>query len=197
MNSAPLPKARTTVLTLAPGDEPSPDQVVQAVSGQLRILREGHRIGFVLSPKHRPLFLAAIQQGYLLHSSPHARLADAFFWWCESKGIPCVRFKIEQDCLEMVPTDDNAPAEDPWVRVHLDMETTGRAFTKAGLVAAAGILFDYVWDVTLTPWDISAGTPTFSRAQRMVGELLEMSRTSGMTTTEDENPPPVRRETVH
>jgi hypothetical protein len=185
------------VLTLAPGDEPSPEQVVQAVNGQLRIFREGHRIGFSLSPKYRPQFLAAVQRGYLLQQATHARLVEAFLWWCEVKGIPCVRFQIERDCLEMVPTDDNAAAEDPWVRVHIHMETTGRVFTKAGLVAAAGILFDYVWDVTLTPWDISAGTLPFRRAQRLVGQLLEMSRTSGMTTTDDDSPPPQDRETVH
>jgi hypothetical protein len=197
MSSAPLPKARPTVLTLAPGDEPSPEQVVQAVNGQLRILREGHRIGFSLSPKHRPLFLAAVQREYLLHSTPRARLVDAFLWWCESKGIPCVRFQIERDCLEMVPTNDNAAAEDPWVRVHFYMETTGRVFTKAGRVAAAGILFDYVWDITLTPWNISTGTLPFRKAQLLFGELLEMSRTGGMTVAGDDSPPPQRRETVH
>src|ERR1035438_3422027 len=133
MSSAQFPKARPSALTLAPDDEPSPEQVVQAVNGELRILRDGHRIGFSLSPKHRPLFLAAVQHEYLLHSEPHSRLVDAFFWSCESKGIPCVRFQIERDCVEMVPTDDNTAAEDPWVRVHIYMETTGRVFTKAGL----------------------------------------------------------------
>jgi hypothetical protein len=196
MSSAPLPNARPSVLTLAPGDEPSPDHVVQAVNGRLRILREGHRIGFSLSPKHRPLFLAAVRQEYLLHSAPQAQLADAFLWWCEAKGIPCVRFEVERDCLEIAPTDDNA-AEDPWVSLHLSIETTDRVFTKTGLVAAASILFDYVSDVTLTPWDISAGTLPFRRAQRLVEDLLEMSRTSGMTTSGDDNPAPERRETVH
>jgi hypothetical protein len=128
---------------------------------------------------------------------PTRGLADAFLWWCESKGIPCVRFQIERDCLEMVPTDDNTAAEDPWVRVHIYMETTGRVFTKAGLVAAAGILFDYAWDVALTPWNISAGTLPFRRAQRLVGELLETSRTQGMTVAGQDSLPPHRRETVH
>jgi hypothetical protein len=185
------------VLTLAPGDEPSPEQVVLAVKGQLRILRDGHRIGFSLSPKHRPLFLAAVQQGYLLQPAANTRVVDAFLWWCEAKGIPCVRLQIERDCLEIVETDDNAAAEDPWVRVHIYMETTGRVFTKAGLVAAAGILFDYVWDVTLTPWNIFAGTLTLRNAQRLVNKLLEMSRIPEMTTTDDESPRPQRRETVH
>jgi hypothetical protein len=184
-------------LRLAPADDPSPAQVVQAVIGQLRILREGHRIGFSLPPKGRALFLAAVKEGYLLHSVTNARLVDAFFWWCEAKGTPCVRFQIERDCLEMVPTDDNAPTEDPWIRVHLCMETTGLAFTKAGLVAAAGVLFDYVWDVALTPWNISAGTLTLRRAQRLVAKLIEMSRNPGMTTEDDESPPPEPRETVH
>lgn len=168
------------MLTLAPGDEPSPEQVVQAATGRLRILREGHRIGFSLPPKHRPQFLAAVQQGYLLQPEPNARLADAFLWWCEAKDIPCVRFQIEPDCLEIVPTDENAAAEDPWVRVHFYMETTGRIFTKAGLLAAAGVLFDYLSDVTLTPWDISAGTLPLRMAQRLVDKLLEMSRIPGM-----------------
>jgi hypothetical protein len=197
MSSAPLPKVRPSVLTLAPGDEPSPEQAVQAVNGQLRILREGHRIGFSLSPKDRPLFLAAVQQRYLLQPVVHARLVEAFLWWCEAKGIPCVRFQIEQDCLEMVPTDDHAAAEDPWVRVHLSMDTTGRVFTKAGLLAAAGVLFDYLSDVALTPWDISAGTLPLRMAQRLVGKLLEMSRIPEMTTTDEEGPPPGRRDTVH
>jgi hypothetical protein len=113
MSPAPLPKARPSVLTLAPGDEPSPEQVVQAVNGQLRILSEGQRIGFSLSPKHRPLFLAAVQQGYLLQPGAHTRVADAFLWWCEAKGIPCVRFQIERACLEMVPTDDNDKSPSP------------------------------------------------------------------------------------
>jgi hypothetical protein len=182
---------------LSPGDEPSPEQVVQAVTGQLRILREGHRIGFSLSPKHRPLFLTAVQLGHLLQPVANARLVDAFFWWCDAGGIPCVRFQIERDRLEIVPTDDDAASEDPWVRVHFYMETTGRVFTKAGLVAAAGILFDYAWDVTLTPWDICAGRLPFRRAQRLVEELLEMSHTSGMTTSGDDNPPPQSRQTVH
>jgi len=185
------------VLTLAPDDEPSPQQVVQAVTGQLRILRDGHRIGFSLSPKHRPLFLGAVQQGYLLQPVAHAWLVDAFLWRCEARGIPCVRFQIERDCLEMLPTEDDAAAEDPWVRVHIYMETTGRIFTKAGLLAAAGILFDYVWDVTLTPWDISAGTLTFRTAQRLVEKLLEMSRIPEMTTADDESPPSERGDTVH
>jgi hypothetical protein len=86
------------------------------LNGQLRILRERHRIGFSLSPKHRLLFLAAVQQAYLLHSAPHARLADAFLWWCESKGLPRVRFEVERNCLEIAPADDNAASEDPWVR---------------------------------------------------------------------------------
>ena len=112
--------------------------MVQAVSGKLRILRDGNRIGFALRPKHRQRFLSAVQHGYLAESPESGPLVDAFLWWCEAGEIPCVRFQVERECISF--TGHENPAEDPHVSLHFSMATRGRILTKTGVPAVAGIL---------------------------------------------------------
>lgn len=171
----------SSALILDPGDEPSPEQVVQAVTGQLRVLRDGQRIGLALPPKLRPEFLAAIHHQYLLHAALNGRLHYAFLWWCEARRIPCVRFEIVGNLLEM------GSSEDHWVRVHIDFETAGRILTKAGLLAVAGILFDYLSNVTLSPWHIKAEMLPLPIARRMVSRLLETTNEADMTADNEDD----------
>jgi hypothetical protein len=169
--------------------------MVQAVSGKLRILRDGNRIGFALRPKHRQRFLSAVQHGYLAESPESGPLVDAFLWWCEAGEIPCVRFQVERECISF--TGHENPAEDPHVSLHFSMATRGRILTKTGVPAVAGILFDRLLEMNLSPWDVSAGALPFRDAQRVACELLSVSRTPGMTTDSQENPPAANRETIH
>jgi hypothetical protein len=58
------------------------------VNGELRIFKEGQRIGITLPVKHRPLFMAAVKQEYLKYLREDARVVEAFSWWCDAREIP-------------------------------------------------------------------------------------------------------------
>ena len=189
-------RARTPVVTLSPDQEPSPEQIVQSANGQLRIFQEGQKIGITLSPKDRPLFLAAIKQEYLRHSMADTRVVEVFSAWCDAKDIACVRFQIERDCLDIMSTNGQI-SEDPYVTMHFSVATTGRVFTKAGLVAVVKFLLDHVWDVTLSPWEVSAGVLPFSFAHQLMKGVFEIYKASEMTTTETEDLESLGRKTIH
>jgi hypothetical protein len=168
-----MPDARTNkgqipVVNLKLDEEPSAEQIVQAANGALQILNEGGKVGITLPGKHRALFMTAITQGYLKYSRQQTRLAEVFSCWCDAKEIPCVSFEIEKDCLDMLSTDDSLKKDDPFVTMHFDVATAGRAFTKAGLIAVAEVVLEHLCDVALSPWKVSVGVLPFSLARQIM-----------------------------
>lgn len=173
-------------MTLKSDQEPSPEQIVQVVNGELRIFTEGQKIGITLPAKHRPLFMAAVKQEYLKYLREDARVVEAFSWWCDARGIPCVRFEIESDSLDMLSTNDSIAKDDPYVRMHFNVATAGRVFTKAGLVAIVKLLLNHLWDITLSPWEVSAGVLPFSLAHHLLGPVFEIYNSREMTSEHDD-----------
>jgi hypothetical protein len=80
-------------------------------------------------------------------------------------------FEIDDDSLDMLSTNDSVEKDDPLVIVHFDAATTGRAFTKPGLLAVAELLLGHLWEVTLSPWKVSAGVLPFSLARRILVQV--------------------------
>jgi hypothetical protein len=161
-------KGHIPVINLDPEQELSAEQIVQVVNGGVRILSGGGKAGIVLPHKHRAWFMAAIALGYLRYSREQARVVEVFSCWCDAKEIPSVSFEIHNDCLDMLSTNDSMDKDDPLVTMHFDAATSGRAFTKAGLLAVADLLLGHLWDLTLSPWKVSAGVLPFSLARRTV-----------------------------
>jgi hypothetical protein len=185
------------VVILRPDQEPTPEQIVQAVNGQLQLLQQGQRIGVILPVRYRSLFISAVNQEYLKHFKADIRVVEAFSWWCDGKGIPCVRYEVEPDCLDMLAADDSIAKDDPYVRMHFSVTTADRFFTKAGLVAVVNFLLDHLWDITLSPWEVSAGVLPFSSARQLMENVFAIYHAPGMTTTDDESPRLSCRETIH
>jgi hypothetical protein len=46
--------------------------------------------------------MSAVNQEYLKHSKGDTQVVEAFLWWCDGKGIPCVRYEVEPDCLDIL-----------------------------------------------------------------------------------------------
>src|SRR5580658_3910801 len=137
-----MPNARTIpILNLRPDQELSAEQIVRVANGGL--------------------FMGAITMGYLKCSRKQTRLAEVFCLWCDAKEIPCVSFEIENDCVDMLSTNDSVETDDPLVTMHFDVTTAGRPFTKAGLVAVTEYLLGKLWNLALSPWKISAGVIRF------------------------------------
>jgi hypothetical protein len=169
-------------VTLQPDQQPSPEQIIHAVNGELRIFQEGQRVGITLPTKHRPLFAAAIKQGYLKHQREDRWVVEAFSWWCDARGIPCVRFAVESEYLEMVSTESAMVKSDPYVRMYFNVATAGRVFTKTGMVAIVKFLLDHLWDIALSPWEISAGVLPFSLAHPLLAPVWGIYNTREMTS---------------
>ena len=63
---------------------------------------------------------------------------------------------------------------DPFVTTHFDGVTAGRPFTKVGLVAVTELLLGKLWNLTLSPWKISAGVLPFSHARRILADVYKI-----------------------
>ena len=164
-------KRSIPVVNLNPEQELSAEQIVQVANGEVQIFSEGNRAGITLPPRHRALFMAAIALGYLKYSKQQVRVVEVFSCWCDAKEIPCVSFEIENDCLDMMSTNDSKEKDDPYVTMHFDVATAGRAFTKAGLLAVAELLLEHLYDLWLSPWKVTAGVRPFSLALRMMVQV--------------------------
>jgi len=187
-----MPNARTIkpqipVVNLELEEEPSAEQIVQVANGELHILNEDGKVGITLPRKHRALFMAAITEGYLKYSRQQTRLVEVFSCWCDAKEIPCVSFEIERDCLDMLNTDDSRK-DDPFVTMHFDVSTSGRPFTKAGLIAVAELVLEHLCDVALSPWKVSAGVLPFSLARQIVVQVYKIWYTTSERDAESEIP---------
>ena len=166
-------------VSLEPDHELTAEQIVQAANGKLRIVIDGEKSGFSLPVNQRVLFTAAITLGYLKHTKKQARLAEVFACWCDAKEVPCVSFEIEDDCVDMMSTEDPAEQDDPIVTLHFDTSTSSRPFSKKGLVTVAEFLLENLWDVRLSPWKISGGVVRLSLARQLMEDLHTIwSRTS-------------------
>src|SRR3954447_19778584 len=188
MPNASTIKGQIPGVNLKPDEEPSAEQIVQAANGELQILSEGGKAGITLPRKHRALFVAAITQGYLKYSRQQTHLAEIFSCWCDAKEIPCVSFEIEKDCVDMLSTNDSMEKDDPFVTMHFDVSTSGRPFTKAGLIAVAELVLEHLCDVALSPWKVSAGGLPFSLARQIVVQVSKIWYTTSERNAESEVP---------
>lgn len=84
----------------------------------------------------------------------------------------------------MLSTNDSTEMADPFVTMHFDVATVGRAFTKAGLLAVAELLLGHVWDVAVSPWKVSAGVLPFSLARRMMVQVSKIWDTTSERNAE-------------
>jgi hypothetical protein len=185
------------LIILRPDQEPTPDQIVRAVNGQLRLLQQGQRIGVLLPARCRPLFMSAVDQEHLKHSKGDTQVVEAFSWWCDAKGIPCVRYEVEPDCLDILAADESMSKGDPYVRMHFSVTTAGRFFTKAALMAMADLLLGNLWDIALSPWQVSAGVLPFSSARQLIEKVFAIYHAPGMTTSGENGPERPCCETIH
>lgn len=198
-----MPDARKIpVVSLKPDQELSAEQIVRVANGEMQVLHDGEKIGLLLQRKHRVLFTAAIALGYLKYSRKQTRLAEVFSCWCDAKEIPCVSFKIEDDCVEIPGTDDPAEKDNPFVTMHFDVATAGRPFTKAGLAAVAELLLGNLWNIALSPWKISAGVLSFSLARQIMTPVYRIWDTTSEAKAEcgippDQGPKPPDSQTIH
>jgi hypothetical protein len=198
-----MPGARKIpVVSLKPDQELSAEQIVRVANGEMQVLHEGKKIGFLLQRQHRVLFKTAIALGYLRYSRKQTRLAEVFSCWCDAKEIPCVSFGIEDDCVAIPGTDDPAEKDDPFVTMHFDVATAGRPFTKAGLVAVAELLLGSLWNLALSPWKISAGVLPFSLAHQIMVPVYRIWETTSEPKAESGTPPdqgfePPGSQTIH
>ena len=169
---------------LEPGQELSAEQIIQVANGELQVCCDGEKVGIILPRKHRALFMTAIALGYLKYSRQQTRVAEAFSCWCDAKAIPCVSFEIRNDCVDMVSTNSPMEEDDPLVTMHFDAAPAGRPFTKAGLVGVTEFLLRHLWDVTLSPWRITAGVLRFSLARQLVVHVHEIWDATSEPTAE-------------
>jgi hypothetical protein len=157
-------------------------------NGELQIFNDGEKVGIILPRKHRALFMTAIAVGYLKYSRRQTRLAEVFSCWCDAKAIPCVSFVIENDCVDIVSTNDSMEKDDPLVTMHFDAATAGRPFTKAGLVAVTEFLLGHLWELALSPWKITAGVLSFSLARQLLVHVYKIWDTTSESTAESRVP---------
>ena len=186
-----MPNARAIpILNLKPDQELTAGQIVRVANGELQVLTdEGEKVGIILPRKHRTLFMAAITLGYLKYSTKQTRLAEVFCRWCEAKEIPCVSFEIENDRVDILSTSDSVEKDDPLVTMHFDVNTAGRPFTKAGLLAVAELLLGNLWDLALSPWKISAGVIPFNHAREIIALVYKIWDTTSEPKAESGFPP--------
>src|SRR6266700_3324167 len=185
-----MPEARIIpILNLKPDQELSAEQIVRVANGELQVLNDGEQVGILLPRKHRVTFMAAITLGYLKCSRKQARLAEVLCSWCDAKDIPCVSFEIENDCIEILSTNDSVEKDDPFVTMHFDVATAGRPFTKAGLVAITELLLGNLCDLALSPWNVSAGILLFSRARKIMAPVYKIWDTTSESKAESGFPP--------
>jgi hypothetical protein len=156
---------------LKPDQELSAEQIVQVANGELQIFNDGEKVGISLPRKHRALFTAALGLGYLKYSRKQPHLAEVFCCWCDAKEVPCVSFEIEDDCVDIMSSNDSMEKDDPFVTMHFDAATAGRPFTKTGLLAVTEFLLGHLWNLVLSPWKISAGVLRFSVARQLMAHL--------------------------
>jgi hypothetical protein len=72
----------------------------------------------------------------------------------------------------MLGTNDYTEKDDPFVTMHFDVATTGRAFC----------------DLTLSPWKVSAGILPFSMARRTMVQVSNIWDTTSERNVEGEFP---------
>src|ERR1700722_1540827 len=138
------------VINLKPGQELSADQIVRVANVRLHLLTDdGEKVGFLLKGKIRVLFNDAITVGYLKCERKQTRLAEVFCCWCHAREIPCVSFEIENDCRDILSTNDSVEKNDPFVTMHFDVATAGRPFARTGLVAVTELLLGKLWNLAL------------------------------------------------
>jgi hypothetical protein len=180
-----MPDARKTpIFNLKPDQELSADQIVQVANGTLQVLTDdGEKVGIRLQRKDRLLLNGAITLGYLTYSGKQTRLAEVFCCWCDAKEIPCVSFEVENDCVDIMSTNDSVEMDDPGVTLHFDVVTAGRPLAKTGLVAIAELLLGKLWNLALSPWKISAGVLRLSHARQIVVDVYRI-----WDTTSDPKP---------
>jgi hypothetical protein len=188
MANARTIKAQIPLVNLKPDEEPSAEQIVQVANGELHILNEDGKVGITLPRKHRALFMVAITDGYLKYSRQQTRLVEVFSCWCDAKEIPCVSFEIERDCLNMLNIDDAMKKDDPFVTMHFDVATSGRPFTKAGLIAVAELVVEHLCDVALSPWKVSVGVLPLSLARQIMVQVSKIWYTTSERNAESEIP---------
>jgi hypothetical protein len=174
MPDAPKIKGQIPVVNLNPEQELSAEQIVQVANGEMQIFREGSKAGITLPRKHRELFMGAVALGYLKYSRQQTRVVEAFSCWCDARRLPCVSFEIDDDRLDILSTTASMENDDPLVTIHFDVSTADRAFTKAGLLAVAELLLGHLWELTLSPWKVSAGALPFSFARRMTAQVARI-----------------------
>jgi hypothetical protein len=163
------------ILNLTPDQEISPDQIVLVANGKLQIETEdGERVGILLRRKDRSLLNDAVAMGYLKYSGKRTRLREVFWCWCDAKDIPCVTFEIENDCVNVLGTNDSVKNVDPFVTLRFDVVTAGRPFTKAGLVAVTERLLGKLWILALSPWMISAGLLPVTQARQTLADVYKI-----------------------
>ncbi len=173
------------ILTLKPNQELTADQIVSVANGELQVQTDdGEKVGIVLKRKDRALFMAAIPLGYLKYSGKQTRLTEVFCRWCDAKQIPCVSFEVENDCVDMLSTNDSVEKVDAFVTMHFDVATAGRPFTKAGLLAVTELLLGKLWDIMLSPWKISAGLLPLSRARQIIADVYKIWDTTSNAKSE-------------
>jgi hypothetical protein len=181
-------KGHIPLVNLNPEQELSAEQIVQVANGELQIFSEGIKAGITLPHKHRALFMGAVALGYLTYSRHQTRVAEVFSFWCDAQKLPCVSFEIDDDCLDMLGADDPMENDDSLVTMRFDLATADRAFTKAGLMAAADLLLGDLWDLTLSPWKVSAGVLPFSLARGMMVQLSQIWDADSKRTAESGAP---------
>ena len=182
-----MPDARKIpILNLKPDQELSADQIVQMAGGELRVLTDdGEDVGIVLQRKDRLLLHDAIALGSLRCSGKQTRLGEVFFRWCDAKKIPCVSFEVEDDCLDMMSTDDSVEKGDPIVTLHFNVVSAGKPFTKGGLVAVTEFLLGRLWNLALSPWRISAGILPLSDARQILADVYKIWETTSEPESEN------------
>ncbi len=169
-------------------DELSAEQIVQAALGELQVIYDGDKAAISLPRKHRGPFLAAITLGYLKCSKKDARLADVFASWCDAKEVPCVSFEIEDDCVDMLSGQSAIDMDDPFVTMNFDTSTSGRPFSKKGLMTVTEFLLEHLWDLRISPWKVSAGMLRFSVARQLIEDVHKIwDRTSESGTDRESN----------
>ena len=172
-------------LSLKPEQEISADQIVLVANGKLQVETEdGEKVGIVLLRKDRILFNDAVALGYLRYSGKQTRLNEAFYCWCDAKEIPCVSFEIENDCVDILSTNDSVENADPFVTLYFDVVSAGRPFTKTGLVAVTERLLGKLWTLALSPWIISAGILPLSQARQILADVYTIWDTTSEPKSE-------------
>jgi hypothetical protein len=98
-----------------------------------------------------------------------------------------VSFEIQDDCLDILSTNDSVENADPFVILHFNAVTAGRPFTKAGLVAVTELLLGTLWNLALSPWKLSAGVLPLSKARQILADVYKIWDTASEPKSENES----------